>query len=284
MIDILVSVKTFLRDDQLFRCVDSLLKTYPDLKVVICDDGHQNETKKRYYKSLTDAGHKVLILSFNSGMTKGRNHIVKNSESKYLLYVDDDFIFSESVNIEALIDVLENEKKVGMVAGRVRNNGIVDDYQGFLEIKEESLIQKPLKMSDWLQTSKGTRYKFCDIAFNFYLIRREVFQNVEYDENVKIGCAHSDFFMTVKKSGWKIAFTPDSVIDHEHDFLKKKNSEYEKHRRVMDGYRYFAKKWQIKKIVYFDGAIFDLENLKIIPKPKYSLKRVFTKIKNFYER
>jgi len=273
MKDVVVIIKTFLRDRHLFRCVESLRSVYPDIKIAVCDDGRANPAKTDFYNKLKEGGHYVFTLPFNSGMTKGRNYIVENTREKYLLYIDDDFIFSKDVNIEKMIEILNYDNDLAMVAGRVRVGGEVKNYQGYIKIEEDKMIQTPLKLDNWIIVDGGAKYKYCDLGFNFYLVRRSVFDDVKYDETVKIGCAHSDFYMMVKKAGWKIAFTPDSIVDHEHG-ADENNEEYEKYRRVKDGYYYFAKKWKIKEIIYFDKSRFDLISLKRI----YNTENIFKKI------
>lgn len=272
MNQIVVSIKTFLRDKYLYRCVDSLLKIYPDIKIAICDDGRSNEEKNIFYNELRRKGHYIFKLPFNVGMTEGRNYIVAYTKERYILYIDDDFIFSKEAKVENFLKILQARSDVGMAAGRIREKGIVKNYQGYLIKKNNYLIQKKLKMKNWEKT-KGIKYKLCDLAFNYYLIRREVFRNTKYDDNVKIGCAHTDFFMAVKDAGWKIAFTPDSIIDHEHTMENKNTKEYEKFRRKTKGYIYFSKKRGIRHIKYFNGDELDL----IYFKRKIKFKNIIKK-------
>lgn len=53
------------------------------------------------------AGHHHLTSLCSQGWFAGRNLAISQVTTKYVLWVDDDFLFSDKTKIEVLVDVLE---------------------------------------------------------------------------------------------------------------------------------------------------------------------------------
>ena len=262
MKDIVVSIKTFLRDEHLYNCVHSVKKYLPGVKIAICDDGHMNKKKDEFYKILRNEGHYIFTLPFDIGMMKGRNYIIEHTEESYILYMDDDYIMSPETKIYNFYEVLKHRPDIGMIGGRFQTQGKINEYQGHIVIKKQVLYQIPLAMDNW-DTISEVRFKLCDLTNNFYLIRRSVVDNVKFDDTLKIGTAHMDYFMSVKKGGWNIAFTPDVIIEHDHRLESGKDGLYEGYRsRVGPGLRYFADKHHLTRAYYFNGRVRNYKTLK----------------------
>src|SRR5207302_98992 len=114
-VDILI--KTFLRPDCVRRLVTSILARYPDAHLIIADDGDPDETVREYYADLSAAGHQILLLPFNVGISAGRNRLVEASTRPYLLLLDDDFVFTGETRIETFVEVLEADRSLGVAGG-----------------------------------------------------------------------------------------------------------------------------------------------------------------------
>ena len=67
--DVTALVKTFLRDEYLFTAVLSLRRHYPEITIIVADDGYCSDEKEARLK---EAGVSVYIaLPWNRGVSRG---------------------------------------------------------------------------------------------------------------------------------------------------------------------------------------------------------------------
>jgi glycosyltransferase involved in cell wall biosynthesis len=72
--DVTAIVCTFLRDEYLFNCIRSLKQHYPNIRILVADDGHISDEKER---ALTDLGvERYVRLPFNVGLPAKRNALL----------------------------------------------------------------------------------------------------------------------------------------------------------------------------------------------------------------
>lgn len=119
-----IATKTFLRYDKLQDLIDSVRRYYPTITIVIADDSENPKTISGPYiehyimpfgKVRKSFLHTFLLFSclvlklhrVSQGWFAGRNLAVSQVTTKYVLWVDDDFIFTANTKLEKLVDVLE---------------------------------------------------------------------------------------------------------------------------------------------------------------------------------
>uniref|UniRef100_A0A8D1CKW1 Glycosyltransferase 2-like domain-containing protein n=1 Tax=Sus scrofa TaxID=9823 RepID=A0A8D1CKW1_PIG len=95
-----IATKTFLRPHKLMTMLRSVREYYPDLTVIVADDSKEP-------LKITDSHVEYYAMPFGKGWFAGRNLAISQVTTKYVLWVDDDFIFNSKTRIEALVDVLE---------------------------------------------------------------------------------------------------------------------------------------------------------------------------------
>ncbi|KAI8519222.1 Beta-1,4 N-acetylgalactosaminyltransferase 1 [Branchiostoma belcheri] len=88
-----IITKTFLRYPSVKLLLQSIHKYYPKMRVVVADDG----------RPIQDLQGTSL-----QGWFGGRNLGVSQVTTPYLLWVDDDFIFTEATKLEVMVDILDN--------------------------------------------------------------------------------------------------------------------------------------------------------------------------------
>jgi hypothetical protein len=66
---------------------------------------------------------------------------------------------------------------------------------------------------------------------NFFLAKKELFNDIKWDNELRL-VEHSDYFIRLKTTKWKVLFTPDIQIDHHNENNSK---EYEEYRNVKYG-------------------------------------------------
>lgn len=205
-----VLIKTFLRDGFLRYVVQGLQRNLPEMKMVIVDDGFDDHKKIALYGKLREQGHHCVWLPFDSGFGAKANAGVRECDRPYVLIGSDDFDFSEPgvrEGIEKMVTVLDRCPDIGVVSGRVDGN----PYEFMLDVGDNWAEQKAGYRG--IGFAGDVEYKLCDLTVNYSLIRREVFETVRWDDDVKIGGGeHGAFFIKLKRAGWKVAYAPGANI------------------------------------------------------------------------
>ncbi|KAB0368062.1 hypothetical protein FD755_021386 [Muntiacus reevesi] len=178
-----IATKTFLRPHKLMTMLQSIREYYPDLTVIVADDSKEplkiNDSHVEYY-----------TMPYGKGWFAGRNLAISQVTTKYVLWVDDDFLFSDKTKIEVLVDVLERTE-LDVVGGSVLGN--MFQFKLFLEHS---------KNGDCLHRRTGyfrplDGFPNCVVTsgvVNFFLAHTERLQRVGFDPRLQ-RVAHSEFFI-----------------------------------------------------------------------------------------
>ncbi|XP_006214364.2 beta-1,4 N-acetylgalactosaminyltransferase 2 isoform X1 [Vicugna pacos] len=178
-----VATKTFLRPHKLKTMIQSIRQYYPDLTVIVADDSKEplkiNDNHVEYY-----------TMPFGKGWFAGRNLAISQVTTKYVLWVDDDFIFNNKTKIEVLVDVLE-KTELDVVGGSVLGN--VFQFKLLLERGENGDCLH--RRSGFFRPLDG--FPSCVVTsgvVNFFLAHTERLQRVGFDPRLQ-RVAHSEFFI-----------------------------------------------------------------------------------------
>ncbi|XP_063327024.1 beta-1,4 N-acetylgalactosaminyltransferase 2-like [Pelmatolapia mariae] len=202
-----IATKTFLRYEQLKVLLDSIRKFYSNIKVIVADDSFEPE-------HITGENIQHYIMPPAQGWFAGRNLAVSQVTTKYFLWVDDDFLFTEKTKIEKLVEVMEAVPELDVVGGSVKKNQFYFSliYEEGEETEGGCLYRKSNKK---LHSVPG--YPQCFLAsgvVNFFLARTDAVQRVGFDPKLQ-RLAHSEFFMD--GLGYLLVATCGDVsIDHQH--------------------------------------------------------------------
>ncbi|XP_078699220.1 beta-1,4 N-acetylgalactosaminyltransferase 1-like [Branchiostoma floridae x Branchiostoma belcheri] len=104
-----IITKTFLRYSSVRLLLQSIQKYYPKMRVVVADDSRPIEDLQSEYVD-------HYVMPFASGWFGGRNLAVSQVTTPYLLWVDDDFVFTEETKLEVMVDILDNSN-LDLVSG-----------------------------------------------------------------------------------------------------------------------------------------------------------------------
>lgn len=185
-------IKTFERPDCVKKLVKSIKKFYPKAKIYIADDS---------VKPVKIKGIKVFQLPFDSGLSLGRNILVAKTDEPYLVFLDDDFIFTKETDIKKFFDFLEENKKYGIVCGALREKGEIRHYEGIYKQEKDKLY--------YCRTCS----RKVDFGFNFFMARREIFNKVWWNPELKLG-EHTDFFLTAKEKKINVYYLSEVIVEH----------------------------------------------------------------------
>jgi glycosyltransferase involved in cell wall biosynthesis len=176
MDDITFIIQTFKRPKCLERLTGSIKQFYPDIPILVYDDGDSD-----------------------MGLSWGRNHLVSQVQTEYFLLLDDDFVFTEKTDIGKLL----KKAKMGydVVAGCLSQpNGSMHHYEGRYEFKDN--VIRFIKC----------REEPFDFVLNFFVGRTDTFRRIKWDDQQKLA-EHTAFFF-VNRGKLKIGYLEEVVVKH----------------------------------------------------------------------
>lgn len=187
----------FRRPDSLSRLQASMNRFYPDLKTEIEDTG--------------------------GNLSAARNRLYARVQTPYILMLEEDFVFTPQTKIEQLLNVLESHPGLGGVGGcthepqapgTVGRGGRIFWDRDFVRLRDRCHLAKPRRP---MQRVQGIRNRHCDIVINFGVFRKQMFEQVPWDEQLPVQ-EHTDWYWRVYLDArWHFAYCPDVVIDHLRD-------------------------------------------------------------------
>ncbi|XP_062830878.1 beta-1,4 N-acetylgalactosaminyltransferase 2-like [Anolis carolinensis] len=125
-----ITTKTFFCYHKLRILINSIRKFYPDTTIIVADDSE-------HPKKIEEPNVEHFIMPFAKGWFAGRNLAISQVTTKYYIWVDDDFLFTEKNKIEEFVAVLENTN-LDVVGGSVQGN----DYssQSFMRKEKTAAV------------------------------------------------------------------------------------------------------------------------------------------------
>lgn len=252
-----VMVKTFLRDGMLFKTAEAIPECLPGAKIIVVDDGYESKKKVTRYSEMRRAGHVCQWLPFDSGFCAKSNEAVRLLDREFMLIASDDFDFGQrgvKSGVRKMMSVLRHNPEIGVAAGRVGDS----PYEGFILREGSTITEVQLTEDNSVAevTPDGVEFRRCDIAVNYCVVRRKVFERslVKWDERYKIGGDHFEFYDQVRKAGWDVAFVPGANIEQmqfDHSLV---HSSYAKYRaRARQALPLFFDKYGLTRYTAFDG-------------------------------
>ncbi|XP_067880805.1 beta-1,4 N-acetylgalactosaminyltransferase 1 isoform X4 [Heterodontus francisci] len=184
-----IATKTFLRYDKLRELISSVRKYYPNVTIVIADDSDKPQKIEGEFIE-------QYFMPFGKGWFAGRNLAISQVTTKYLLWVDDDFIFTANTKVEKLVNILE-KTTLDLVGGAVR------EKTGFATtFRHQISVEQGGEEGDCLHTRMGHYHVLqgfpncvvTDGVVNFFLARTDKVQRVGFDPRLT-RVAHSEFFI-----------------------------------------------------------------------------------------
>ena len=231
MADVAVLIKTRDREEPLFNCLRSvrhrLGEQALDHRIYLADDGSVSEAKRAAYDRLREEDHLVMVFDAPVGVSRARNVLADRLEDEpWVLRMDDDFQLTGESDVAAMRRILREVPELGLVADLERQvgdgqgvfSGQISDGQGWFERRGATLVKR-LVRPDAFTWERAGPYRFarCDYTRNLQLIRRELLDDVRWDDRLVFAREHADFLLQVQASRWEVAFTPDSVHLHRDD-------------------------------------------------------------------
>jgi hypothetical protein len=249
-----IGIRTFLRDECLKNSIAAIRRTMPDAKMIIADCGEHTQEKYDLYSELSREGHLCFTLPWDSGFGCMSNCIASAATRPYLLIGSDDFDFNPPEvrkGIESFVECLDNWPTLSVVSGRVNNKF----YEYYLEDKGDEIKESPALWGIYAAANQIIPWLYpIDLTVNYCLVRKEVFQKVQWDPEAKIGQGeHGSWFVDIKRAGLKVGWIPGVSISEQPNQNSDRYREFRNRARSPE--RSCFKKRGIKKYVLGCGTV-----------------------------
>ena len=193
MNDVAFLLKTFERPGVAQRCVDSILQLWPGANIYQADDSRK-PSKCAGIRQFWQLPHDV-------GVSAGRNHLIRNTDAAYVVQVDDDYIFTEDTDLVRMKQLLDDHDDLVLVGCKCRhirpNKTGWTKYFGDVRIDDNGVLWSP-QVTRWQLEDDGLKWSYADTVSNFWIAKRRLFDCMMWDERLKIGGEHADFFQRLQ--------------------------------------------------------------------------------------
>ena len=108
-----IGIKTFMRPNALKKTLREILNTHTDIQILVADDSNDkykqynadiiNELNSKYNNIINH-----IMLPFDTGVSEGRNIIVNNTITKYIVIIDDSRYITKKTKIHDMVNFLED--------------------------------------------------------------------------------------------------------------------------------------------------------------------------------
>lgn len=175
-----------------------------NLKLWIVDQGSREE-ERQFLRESTKNYSNVCIteLKQNVGVPAGRNIGTRLGKAKYIFSIDNDAVFESTDALKHVVEIFDNEPKIGAVSFRIKNfyNGQDDELSW--------VYPKSLKAKSG-QKFLSTRFVGCGHA-----IRRDVFEEAGgYDGDLFFCWEEIDLSYRIINLGFQIIYNPEITVLH----------------------------------------------------------------------
>ncbi|MFH0749511.1 MAG: glycosyltransferase family 2 protein [Candidatus Gottesmanbacteria bacterium] len=214
-------------------CIESLMRSKLgkfSMEVIVCDNASTDGTDQMIKKEFPDV---VFIQNGgNIGFAAGNNPGIKKAKGRYVLLLNSDTEVNENT-LAAMILFMDDHPKAGVSTCKLIlmdgsmdpacHRGMPTPWNAFTYYtKLEKMFPKAKAFSGYHQLYKNlsTAHEVDSISGAFFLVRREVIQNVGMlDEAYFMYGEDIDWAYRIKEAGWEIWYNPTVTILH-----KKKQS------------------------------------------------------------
>ncbi len=210
----------------LLNCLESI-KEHPcseEFEVIVVDNASNDGTTEAVENGFPDIT--IIANTENLGFGAANNQGIKISKGQYILFLNPDTIIHKD-SLDMLIAFLDNNDDIGICGPQLLyEDGTVQPsarcFPDFLSALDRHTIFRSFKIF-WKQHKKYMMFDFdfdkqmdVDQIMGAALItRRSIIEQLgEFDERFYMYYEEVDFCYRVKKAGWRIVFTPDTVITH----------------------------------------------------------------------
>lgn len=253
-----ICVATVRRPYCIQRFINSVRANFPEIPIIVGDQEKPNQYLHAYYEA---AGAKVVYVGQDAGVGVARHAAIAKVQTEYILFCDDDFIFSNETQLDAPLQILEHDRDIDIVGGAVRDLiGRIDApfstvrrWEQFFALDRKRRIVLTTMIDSFTPQKKevdGVPYFLADTVLNWKLVRRSAFERgAGWDPRFKCNGEHSDFYFNIKENtNIGVAYCPYFTVYHH----SPEDYSYIVKREDQDGFKRLAEKWGIDEVLDID--------------------------------
>jgi glycosyltransferase involved in cell wall biosynthesis len=198
--ELTVIVKTFERPRVVRRLVASIRRLYPALRVIVVDDSREPVQLQ---------GAETVPMPYDSGVAAGRNEGLRHAQTRYVLVLDDDYVFYRHTRLAHTLALMERCPEIDITGGQLVELPLFSVRS--LEAVAGSLRPTDATPRHPLDSSLGGLRVVPKVP-TFFVGRRKRVAEVGWDARLK-RIDHADFF-TRALGRLTTVFNPDMRILH----------------------------------------------------------------------
>jgi GT2 family glycosyltransferase len=204
---ITIGITTRNRPQALRRCLASLALLRDVDAVLVFDDA--SEVPVAFVGLAGGAAVRVIRDERNVGYIAGRNRLVSEATTPFVLLLDDDAAVLEAGAVERACAVLERDPQVGAVA--------------FAQAEADG---RPWPA--WMQPGRSSIPAVVPAFIGFaHLLRRDLFLSLGgYREGLVFYGEEKDYCVRLLDAGYRVVFLPDALVAHVVDRAGRSESRY----------------------------------------------------------
>lgn len=237
--DLTIGITAFNRPECLERLVGSIRERFADVPILVADNGWQPADLASF------SGVTMLDVEEDCGLSACRNSLVAACPTGYMVLAEEDFVFDDRTDLAAAVAVLEADESLAFVGGSLEAGRQLQHYARTFSLDEtpDGLVLRALPAGGPMQLTGSTRWRFCEMAFNWGVLRVEAARECPWDSELKLA-EHVDWFWHLAHTHWRVAHTPDLVARHD----REEPGDYSRHRsRAADYLELFRAKHNLHR-------------------------------------
>lgn len=250
-----VIVKTLRRMKLVIRLVQSLRDVLGyNVNVVAVDDGPERYPVEEMEPLQMYPNLNYVFGDGELGIAAGRNLGLSHVNTKYVLVVDDDFVF-RGRDFVKMVDVLDTTD-VSFVGGSIHGETYPGSFEFMRGPNGERLLSHHSGTCNATYSQPLPNFPSCfgcEITLNFFMARTvDLMQTGGWSSELKVG-EHKDAFIRFKAHGKKGAYCPEILVNHERpeatEDEKYQRYKFLRRKRMKNYSRAFANVWNIDLVI-----------------------------------
>ncbi len=211
-----IVVLTWNKKDLLERCLKSIVQNTPKpYELIVADNGSTDGTAGLVESNYKDA---VLVrLEDNRGVARGINAGLRKATGDYIFFLSNDVVLLDDTWVKKSIEILDNHPQAGALGYQfIDEEGKKARIGGML-----TLSYNPYNVYRYVNAEDldETRIKEVDLAIGVaFALKKPAFEALGgFDEGyLPFYFEDGDFFLRMRKKGYKILTTDKIVMVHAH--------------------------------------------------------------------
>lgn len=207
---IAIIVPTMYRSDKILSCINSAYK-YLDGRDFRFYIGDQSGKTNNLLRHIQNENIRYYELPKNAGISYTRNELIKKSNEPYIFITDDDTIFTQKFRFDKLKSILLANKHIGIAGAQFSDRRCSVDYA--IQKGICYYLKRNKTKLNYKDSCANVSYSYYDAVANCFLAKREVFDDIQWKEELKFA-EHTPFFLDLKDTKWKVTYTDEVAVEH----------------------------------------------------------------------